>query len=233
MASATEKKQVIIQHPCVFTRGSLKHILTHSSKASPATVVASVATLADCDRPLQRFPDTHLIILNLQNRDATADISLSHRISHLREHYPRCRVIIIAEAFCVRLLRQYFYHVSQVCAVIARQAPLSEFITQINTAFFPRLYPKWRQPVRLTYQERMILTLLLRGRSNNAIADYLCLSNKTISYHKRSVMKRICRELSPHSPNSRSLFLSAPYLVGYPLAQPPAKGLTATHLGRH
>ncbi|WP_420235686.1 helix-turn-helix domain-containing protein [Yersinia massiliensis] len=87
--------------------------------------------------------------------------------------------------------------------------------------------------MRLTYQERMILTLLLRGRSNNAIADYLCLSNKTISYHKRSVMKRICRELSPHSPNSRSLFLSAPYLVGYPLAQPPAKGLTATHLGRH
>lgn len=166
-----EKKQVIIQHSCVFTRTSLEYMLNTASVPLSTTVVASVDSLADCDRLLRCFPDVQLIILNLQGKDASAGDCLSRVVSRLRKYYPRCRVMIITEAFCVRLLRQYFYGVSQVCAVMAHSAPLGEFMMQITSAFFLQLPSKWERPPILTGQERVVLALLLRGQSNNAIAE--------------------------------------------------------------
>ncbi|WP_244942321.1 helix-turn-helix domain-containing protein [Yersinia rochesterensis] len=48
-----------------------------------------------------------------------------------------------------------------------------------------------KPPCVLSKRERTVLALLLQGKSNNAIADHLQLSNKTISYHKRSALGKL------------------------------------------
>lgn len=186
-----KKKQAIIQHPCVFTRRSLEDILQHSPLASSVNIVASVDSLADCHHHLQQFPATHLAILNMQGQDPTSDSHLGQVINRLRTHHPHSRVIVVAEAFCVPLLKQYFYGVSPVCAVIAHNAPLSEFVTQINQVFSAPMTPGRKRSSQLTGQEQTVLALLMQGQSNNAIAVHLRLSNKTISYHKRSMMSKL------------------------------------------
>ncbi|HFR4115447.1 TPA: LuxR C-terminal-related transcriptional regulator [Yersinia enterocolitica] len=186
-----EDKLAIIQHPCVFTRFSLERILKKLLMSESVNIVASASSLTDCYDNLVRFPTTHLAILSLRGEDYTSGDSLSLIVDWLRIHRPDCRVIIIADEFCVYLLKQYFCGVDQVHAVLAQNAPLSQYVTQLNRVFLsPAMLSKKRTCV-LSKRERTVLALLLQGKSNNDIANDLQLSNKTVSYHKRSALGKL------------------------------------------
>ncbi|CNH41334.1 Virulence factors putative positive transcription regulator BvgA [Yersinia kristensenii] len=186
-----EDKLAIVQHPCSFTRFSLERILKKLLMSESVNIVASVNSLSDCYDNLVKFPETHLAILSLRGEDYTSGDSLSLVVDWLRIHRPNCRVIIIAEEFCVSLVRQFFSGVSQVCAVIAQNESVSQFITQLNRVFSSSMVLSGKPPCVLSKRERTVLALLLQGKSNNAIADHLQLSNKTISYHKRSALGKL------------------------------------------
>ena len=186
-----EDKLAIIQHSCSFTRFSLERILKKLLMSESVNIVASASSLTDCYDNLVKFPATHLAILSLRGEDYTSGDSLSLVVDWLRIHRPNCRVIIIADEFCVSLLKQYFCGVDQVYTVIAQNAPLSQFVTQLNRVFSsPTMLSKKRTCV-LSKRERTVLALLLQGKSNNDIANDLQLSNKTISYHKRSALGKL------------------------------------------
>ncbi|MFL4555626.1 LuxR C-terminal-related transcriptional regulator [Yersinia kristensenii] len=186
-----EDKLTIIQHPCCFTRFSLERILKKLLMNESVNIVASVSSLTDCYDNLVKFPETHLAILSLRGEDYTSGDSLSLVVDWLRIHRPNCRVIIIAEEFCVSLVRQFFSGVPQVCAVIAQNESVSQFVTQLNRVFSNSMILSRKPPCVLSKRERTVLALLLQGKSNNDIADYLQLSNKTISYHKRSALGKL------------------------------------------
>ncbi|QHB32689.1 response regulator transcription factor [Yersinia canariae] len=186
-----EDKLAIIQHPCSFTRFSLERILKKLLMSESVDIVASVGSLTDCYDNLVKFPATHLAILSLRGEDYTSGDSLSLVVDWLRIHRPNCRVIVIADEFCVDLLTQYFCGVEQVYAVIAQNASLSQFVTQLNRAFSSSTILTKKRPCLLSKRERTVLALLLQGKSNNDIADHLQLSNKTISYHKRSALGKL------------------------------------------
>ncbi|CFQ55179.1 helix-turn-helix transcriptional regulator [Yersinia aleksiciae] len=186
-----EVKQVIIQHPCAYTRISIERILKKTLNNESVNIASSVSSIADCHDHLVRFPVTHLVILNLHGEDYTSGDSLSLIVDWLRIHRPSCRVIVIANDFCLNLIKHYFHGVEQVQAVIAQNAPLSHFVTLLKRVFSKPVTPYKKQSYILSKRERTVLALLLQGKSNNDIAVYLQLSNKTISCHKRSAMGKL------------------------------------------
>ncbi|MFA3763152.1 LuxR C-terminal-related transcriptional regulator [Yersinia sp. 2466 StPb PI] len=182
-----EQKQAIIQHPCFFTRMGLEQILNNLS----VDIAFSVKSLADCHDNLRAFPSMHLAILNLQSQDPTAGSNLSNIIGRLRIYHPHCRVIVVAEAFCVHLLKGYFYKVSQVRAVIAHNVPLREFVMVISQVFSAQMTLHWKRSSLLSRKEQVVLGMLMQGQSNNDIAVNLHLSNKTISYYKQRIVNKL------------------------------------------
>ncbi len=186
-----EEKFAIIQHPCSFTRFSLERILKKLLMSESVNVAASVSSLTDCYDNLVKFPTVNLAILNLRGEDYTSGDSLSLVVDWLRIHRPNCRVIIIADEFCVHLLKQYFFGVEQVYTVIAQNALMSQFVSQLNRVFSSPPALNKKRPCILSRRERTVLALLLQGKSNNDIADHLELSNKTVSYHKRSALGKL------------------------------------------
>lgn len=186
-----EEKLAIIQHPCFYTRFTLERILKKLLMSESVKIAASISSLTDCYDNLVKFPAVHLAILNLRGEDYTSGDSLSLVVDWLRIHRPNCRVIVIVDEFCVYLLKQYFYGVEQVYAVIAQNAPLSQFVAQLNRVFSNPPALSKKRPCKLSKRERTVLALLLQGKSNNDIANHLALSNKTVSYHKRSALGKL------------------------------------------
>ncbi|MGE4799733.1 LuxR C-terminal-related transcriptional regulator [Yersinia hibernica] len=171
---------------------SKRVILPHDQHIEYLTdIVASVGSLTDCYDNLVKFPAAHLAVLRLRGEDYTSGDSLSLIVDWLRIHRPNCRVIVIADEFCVDLLTQYFCGVEQVYTVIAQNAPLSQFVAQLNRVFSNSAIQSKKRACVLSKRERTVLALLLQGKSNNDIAVHLQLSNKTISYHKRSALGKL------------------------------------------
>ncbi len=55
----------------------------------------------------------------------------------------------------------------------------------------PSLFSESSNPNHLTQRERQILQLLAQGLSNKAIATALCLSEKTIGTHMKSIFEKM------------------------------------------
>ncbi len=190
-----EEKQIIVQHPCLFTRTGLEQLLTDTSFNCPTRIVASEETLWKCHANLRRFPDVDMLILSLRGDDYTPGDALNLIVDWMQIHRPQCRVVVIADAFCIRLLEHYFYGLNNVCAIFDHTAPLSQLSGQLvrmlegkqlerQRPVSERLYP-------LSKREQCILGSLLQGKTTIDIAHSLQLSYKTISYYKRSALNKL------------------------------------------
>ncbi|PHZ21682.1 helix-turn-helix transcriptional regulator [Yersinia massiliensis] len=185
------RKQIIIQHPCYFTRQGLENALPPSLMDKSHDIVASVGSLNECFHHLLSFPLAHLVILSFRGKDYLSGDSLSLIVDWLLIHRQDCQVIVIADKFCVHLLTSYFFGVKQVYAVLAHNDPLNKFSFHLKQIFSAPVAAIEKQPCMLSKRERTVLALLLQGRSSNDIAGYLKLSNKTISFHKRSALNKL------------------------------------------
>ncbi len=66
---------------------------------------------------------------------------------------------------------------------------VSGFLTKPNKdQAAPNVHPSWRT---LTIREREVLKLIAEGKRNKNIADYLCISVKTVEKHRSNLMKKL------------------------------------------
>jgi DNA-binding NarL/FixJ family response regulator len=63
---------------------------------------------------------------------------------------------------------------------------------------------------KLTERERGVLELMAQGRSNHAIADQLCLCEKTVESHVRSIFTKL--DLMPSTDDHRRVLAVLSYL---------------------
>ncbi|CND64087.1 LuxR family transcriptional regulatory protein [Yersinia frederiksenii] len=190
-----EEKQVIIQHACQFTRFSMKDILSNVLAMEPVNIVDHAESLNDVYDNLVRFPSTHMVVLSLYGYDYCYTNTFGLIINWLQENRATCRVVIIADISYIRLLEHYFYGIDLIYTMIAQAAPISHFVDRLTHVFFQAtptkrfFYRKRHLP--LSKREQTVMRLLLQGNSNNNIATILQLSNKTVSYYKRSALSKL------------------------------------------
>lgn len=66
---------------------------------------------------------------------------------------------------------------------------VSGFLTKPNEEHStPNVHPSWHA---LTIREREVLKLIAEGKRNKDIADYLCISVKTVEKHRSNLMKKL------------------------------------------
>jgi DNA-binding NarL/FixJ family response regulator len=68
----------------------------------------------------------------------------------------------------------------------------------------------------VTHRERQVLKLVAEGRSNKYIAEYLCLSVKTVEKHRSNLM----RKLDLHNASALTAFAISKGLLADPIYQP-------------
>lgn len=189
-----KKKQIIVQHPCTFARTGLEGLLSDFPLSSLVNVVSSVDTLWECRASLARFPEVQLVILSLRGEDYTPGDVLGLIVDGLQLRYPRCRVIIMADSYCIRLLEHYFYGLNNVCAIFDHAVPLVQLSSQIGRLLKGQNaeYLFENELINpLSKREQCILGSLLQGKTTIDIAHSLQLSYKTISYYKRSALNKL------------------------------------------
>ncbi|AXW87725.1 hypothetical protein AU509_07005 [Lonsdalea britannica] len=77
-------------------------------------------------------------------------------------------------------------------AIIDLKSPIVEIISKIQDVTHHASGPSWDvQLQKLSPREQLVLQYLLKGKSNKEVSGLLCLSEKTISCHKQSMLRKL------------------------------------------
>ncbi|QPQ25317.1 MULTISPECIES: helix-turn-helix domain-containing protein [Lonsdalea] len=77
-------------------------------------------------------------------------------------------------------------------SVIGLKSPIDEIVSSIQKATQSPLYISTEpKPMRLSSREMFVLEQLATGKSNKEVSTMLCLSEKTISSHKKNILRKL------------------------------------------
>lgn len=184
-------KILIVDDHALFREG-LCHVLTG---LSGEFVPFMAANEGEARRHLAEHPDLNLVLLDLHIPNEDGFVILEA----IRQEYPQVPVVILSATSSLRDVQRVldagavgFIPKDSTSSVMrnALQVILSGgvYLPQ-NLLQLLKSMPPNRQGVNLTPRQRQVLELILRGRSNKAIAAELSLSEATVKMHLGYVFK--------------------------------------------
>ncbi|PVZ84695.1 hypothetical protein C9426_22130 [Serratia sp. S1B] len=188
------RKNIFIQHTCMYTREGIKSILSSlSCDDVDISVIAEKKHLEISDYLSLPNTDVDVFILGLQNTYDSYGNTLDFIIKWLPLHYPQAHVIIMAQTLIIGQLKDYLSGLDNVAAVLDNAIPINELSRHLQNVIFnsPDIKPKSKPTTPLTYQEIKVLKYLLKGMPTLKVARALQINQKTVSAHKRAAMKKL------------------------------------------
>jgi DNA-binding NarL/FixJ family response regulator len=193
---SARRLKVLVVDSVPIRRAGITSVL---QRAADITVVGESATLADAVKTARRLrPD--VIVTNIELPDGRADIAWSS-VTRTNDH---SRALILAdtvddEAVLTGLaagVNGYLLHdvspellVAAIRLIAARMSVADEAVARsLARSVSSRLSGKTR---RLSRQERKVLELVAKGRTNKEIADTLRLSPLTVKNYLASIFQKL------------------------------------------
>jgi DNA-binding NarL/FixJ family response regulator len=210
---------VILADDAVLFREGMARVLTEAG----LDVVGQVGTGVELlDRVRRDPPDVAVVDIRMPPGHATEGIDVAARI---RAEVPEVGLLLLSQHvetdIAVRLMTQFSGgvgyllkdRVSDLGAFAADVRRVAAGGSVIDPDLVARLVAKKRQadPLdELTERERGVLALMARGRSNRALSDELCLSEKTVEAHVRSIFAKL--DLAPDPGDHRRVLAVLAFL---------------------
>ncbi|MGV8927886.1 MAG: response regulator [Ewingella sp.] len=119
-------------------------------------------------------------------------------MKRMLRHYPALNILIYTaqEEDVYARLAQY----GGACGFVSKGQPMSELVAAVDAVSKgERFFPEWvtyptpedtGESQVLTPKELQVIGLLAKGLSNLQIADMLSISNKTVSTHKNTILRK-------------------------------------------
>lgn len=195
------EKKIVIAEDHTLLREGINAIL---KKQYDLTVVGEAKDGLEAIRCVEKYqPD--LILLDL----AMPRMNGISAIKDIKKRFPKVKILAVT----IHKSDEYIFAAFKAGAdgYCLKQATREEFITAIRkvldglTFISPEIsgkvmdgYLKGRKVLksetrwdRLTQREKEILKLISEGHKNQEIADYLCISPKTVDKHRSNLMKKL------------------------------------------
>ncbi len=190
MTASTAPIRILIvdDHPIV--RNGL--VLMVKYESGMETVAEASSGAEAIEQFCQHQPDVTLMDLRL------GDMNGVDAISSIRQDFPQARIIILTTYDT----DEDIYRGLQIGArgYILKDAPLDELLNAIRTIHAGRQYippevgaklaERLNRP-QLSERERDVLQLMAQGKSNQAIADDLYISENTVKYHVNNILSKL------------------------------------------
>lgn len=187
------EKQVIILHPCNYTRRGIGALLY------PAYQVFDTNDLTQCKRWLSSGRSTDLLIISLQGEYYTMVDTLS-LIEALCNGYSSCQLLVMLDTKKNPGLENYLSQYGNKVQVIKPDSLLPVFIQMVHQD-----ESSVQQDITgldkghlgsLSVLELKILELLLTGKKACKVAYQMSLNEKAFSYYKQQLTVRSCCRVS-------------------------------------
>jgi len=195
------KKKIVIAEDHTLLREGINAIL---KKQNDLTVVGEAEDGLEAIRCVEKYqPD--LILLDL----AMPRMNGISAIKDIKKRFPKVKILAVT----IHKSDEYIFAAFEAGAdgYCLKQATIEEFISAIRkvldglTFISPEIsdkvmdgYLKGKKVLksetrwdRLTQREKEILKLISEGHKNQEIADYLCISPKTVDKHRSNLMKKL------------------------------------------
>lgn len=205
MNDNTTEKQVIILHPCRFTRLGIRHLLPQTYR------LFDTGDLDQCKRLLLDGGQTKMVVISLQGeRYSMVDaLNLTEALCHYDAH---CQVLVLLDTQQAPGLRNYLVRNGRPVKVIDPNSALPELHRQLELMEHRTELPVSQDVTSLaggslaslSVRELRVLEALLTGKSARQIASQLSLNEKTLSYYK-------CRALTKLGMKTVQSLLIGPY----------------------
>lgn len=196
-----EKKRVVIAEDHTILREGLKALLSSSADLQ---IVGEAGDGREAVRKVDQLkPDLLLVDLSMPRMNGM------EAIQEIKKQSPETKVLVLT----VHKTEEYVLASLEAGAdgYILKEATHAELLLAITNVLLGKRYlspdvsekviegylegKKSSRPAtpleRLTLREREILKLVAEGYKNKEIADYLCISLKTVEKHRDNVMKKL------------------------------------------
>lgn len=196
-----EKKKILIAEDHTILREGLKVLLSSNPDYS---IVGEASDGREAVRAVEKFTP-HLILMDL----SMPKMDGLEAIQEIKKHWPKTKVLALTvhktEEYVLASLK------SGADGYILKDSTHSELLTAIKSVLdgerylSPGIsemvidgYLEGKESIRsksswdtLTSRERVILKLIGEGYKNKEIADYLCISPKTVEKHRSNLMSKL------------------------------------------
>ncbi|OIX91973.1 hypothetical protein BFS14_22270 [Serratia fonticola] len=192
MGDNITEKQILILHPCRFTRLGIRYLLP------PMNRVYDTANLEQCLQWRHERGQLAQLIIALQAEHYSI-VSALNLIALICNDHVDCRCLVIMDPQCTPELRYYLAKYGNQLTVIESGDSLSAF-SQKFAQMTQRVKSSVQQGImlsnkryskKLSRRESQILDILLTGKKATSVASELSLSEKTVSHHKRSALGKL------------------------------------------
>ncbi|AHG22873.1 hypothetical protein Z042_16440 [Chania multitudinisentens RB-25] len=188
------KKHIVIQHPCFFSRLGLEELLSKQLPDNNSAIFTHFNHLDEYHRHLPGQIQVDIVVLNILNGNYTQGELLSRVIQLLRLHQPHCQIILLMNAKSMMLLGSYMHELQNVQMILEPEGTLGTIEAQLTGIFNRPVESNENLTLKvpqLSQRELSVLRLLLKGKTITYIACQLKLNYKTISNYKRSAQMKL------------------------------------------
>lgn len=189
-----DKKRVVIQSPCLYTRDGIKDILLDTQFSEPCEVVASISNLDLCENQLLRLSVVDIIIVTLSSTIDDPISTLRLFGEFLPSVYPNARILLIDDVISTGVIARYICGYNSLWGVLdlSKALPIikSQLVNAVETFTDVYKISKRKKPF-LSQRETIVLRLLLEGKEMAGIAINLKISYRTVSCCKRSALTKL------------------------------------------
>lgn len=188
------RKNVFIQHPCMYTREGIKLTLANLSCNDINVKVIAENSYLDVQTYRSLYnKDVDIFILGLQGTGDSHGCILDFILQWLPVNYPEAKVIVMTQTRSIGQLNDYLLGLGNVSAVLDNAIDISELRMHLQHIMVNSPQPTDTKKLvsPLTYQEVRVLGHLLKGMPVLKIANALQINQKTVSAHKRAAMSKL------------------------------------------
>ncbi|WP_411753042.1 LuxR C-terminal-related transcriptional regulator [Serratia sp. (in: enterobacteria)] len=188
------RKNIIIQHPCYFTRIGIEKILSNYQPKKSQGIYTHLKHLDEYYHQLPKQRQVDIAVINLLNGNHLQGELLNWIMRQLRINNPDCQIVLLMDTKNTILLGNHMHELHNIRVVLEPKEPLSAITDRLSLLFSDqpqdRITLDLKMP-RLSRRELSVLSFLLKGKSLTRIAFRLGLSYKTVSHHKRSALVKL------------------------------------------
>lgn len=187
-------KNIIIQHPCYFTRLGMEKILENHLPNKQPAIFTHLSHLDEYYQHLRKRHRMDIAAINLLNGNHLQGELLNWIVRQLRLNNADCRIILLMDTKNTMLLGNYLYELQNIEVVLKPKKSLNTLTDRLSLMFSNQ--PQDRSTLdlkipRLSQREISVLRSLLKGKSLTRIAFRLGLNYKTVSHYKRSALMKL------------------------------------------
>ncbi len=188
------RKNIIIQHPCYFTRLGMENIMADLLPNKRSGVFTHLSHLDEYYRHLRKRHRVDIAAINLMSGNYLQGELLNWTVRQLRLNNPDCQIILLMDTKNTMLLGSHMHELQDIQMVQELRESLSIITDRLSLIFSGQPQDRTTLDLKmpqLSHREINVLHSLLKGKSITSIAFRLGLNYKTVSHYKRSALMKL------------------------------------------